>query len=46
MLPGIYSGSVISPASDCFSFSRTMRLSGYLPCRYISLVTAASTVLS
>lgn len=37
---------VISPASDCFSISLTLRLSSNLPCRYIIFVTIASTVES
>lgn len=39
-------GNVISPAKDTISFSLTVWLSGYLPCRYMSLVTKASTVES
>lgn len=38
--------TVISPASDSWSFCLTMALSSYLPCRYISFVTIASTVES
>ena len=40
MLPGIYSGSVISPASDCFSFSRTMRLKNCLQIYCFSIIFA------
>lgn len=36
----------ISPARDSVSFSLTFLLSAYLPCRYIILVTIASTVES
>ena len=38
--------TVISPANEWESFSLTIRLSLYLPCRYIILVTMASTVES
>ena len=37
---------VISPAIDWFMYLRIVSVSLYFACRYISFVTAASTVLS